>query len=89
MKQPTYIDHARKLFAVLTRMAQIRNVSSECGLKDCRRARRCVGTERRCVWRLPEAPFSLPRENVAEWHDLVQSRRQCLNAVKVAAIKGE
>ncbi len=74
--------HARKLYAVLTRMAQIRNCSATCGLKDCRRAKRCVGTERRCVWQLPDRPFRLFRDDVAEWHDLVRSRQQCLKALK-------
>ena len=82
MKQTTYMDHSRKLYAVLTRMAQLRNVSATCGLKDCRRARRCVGTERKCVWRLPDRPFTLAREDVAEWCELVQSRQQCLKALK-------
>jgi len=89
MKQQTYIDHAHKLYAVLTRMAQIRNCSATCGLKDCRRARRCVGTERRCVWRLPDRPFTLARDDVAEWRELVRSRQQCLAAIEVAAIVGQ
>ena len=81
MKQQTYIDHARKLYAVLTRMAQIRNESSTCGLKDCRRARRCVGTERRCVWKLPDRPFKLFVHDVAEWRELMRKRQQCLTAI--------
>ncbi len=72
----------RKLYAVLTRMAQIRNASATCELADCRRARKCVGTERRCVWTLPQAGLKLPRENVSEWRDLLRQRRQCLDAIK-------
>ncbi len=81
MKHDTYMHHARKLYAVLTRMAQLRNASSICDLSDCRRARRCVGTERRCVWKLPDRAFRLPRQNVAEWHGLLRQRRQCLDAI--------
>ena len=88
IRSQTYTDHAQKLYAVLTRMAQIRNVSSTCGLKDCRRARRCVGTERRCVWKLPDQAFTLTREDVSEWRELVRTRQQCLASIKVAAIKG-
>ena len=75
-------SHARKLYAVLTRMAQIRNASATCGLKDCRRAKRCVGTERRCVWRLPDRPFTLARDDVSEWRELVRTRQQCLAAIR-------
>ena len=80
--QTTNPHHARKLYAVLTRMAQLRNVSATCRLKDCRRARCCVGTERRCVWKLPEQAFTLARDDVPEWHELVRSRQQCLKALK-------
>lgn len=89
MKQQTTIDHAHKLYTVLTRMAQIRNVSATCALKDCRRAKRCVGLERRCVWKLPDRPFTLARDDVPEWRELVRSRQQCLAAIKVAAIVGQ
>lgn len=82
MKQQTHSDHARKLYAVLTRMAQILNTSATCGLKDCRRAKRCVGTERRCVWKLPDVPFTLMRDDVPEWRELVRTRRQCLKVLK-------
>ena len=88
MKQQTYFDHARKLFAVLTRMAQIYNVSATCGLKDCRRAKRCVGIERRCVWKLPDQAFTLARDDVPEWRELLRKRLQCLDAIKCAAIMG-
>ena len=82
MMQTTNPHYARKLYAVLTRMAQLRNVSATCGLRDCRRARRCVGTERKCVWTMPETPIRLFRHDVAEWRELVRSRRQCLDALK-------
>lgn len=77
----TTSDHERKLYAVLTRMAQIRNASATCHLADCRRARKCVGTERRCVWQLPDGPFTLARDDASEWRELVRKRRQCLDAI--------
>lgn len=82
MKPQTYSDHARELHAVLTRMAQILNLSSACDLADCRRARKCVGTERRCMWTLPDRPFTLMRDDVAEWHGLLRRRQRCLAALK-------
>ncbi len=81
----TKAHHEQKLYAVMTRMAELRNASATCGLKDCRRARVCVGTDRKCVWRLPEQAFWLPRENLSEWHELVRSRQQCLASIKASA----
>lgn len=72
---------ANKLYAVLTRMAQLCNLSAQCDLGDCRRARKCVGTERRCVWRLPPQ-ITVARENVTEWRELVQRRASCLSAMR-------
>ncbi|MEW6768991.1 MAG: hypothetical protein AB1342_13270 [Pseudomonadota bacterium] len=70
----------RQLYAVLTRMAQLCNLSAECSLSDCRRARKCIGTERRCVWTLPRE-ITLPRENVTEWRELVARRARHLAAL--------
>ena len=77
--------HDQKPYAVLTRMAELRNASVTCGLKDCRRARGCVGTQRKGVWRLPEQAFKLPLDDVAEWRALVRQRTQCLSEIRAGA----
>ncbi|MBI3699418.1 MAG: hypothetical protein HY242_03095 [Afipia sp.] len=74
-------NDANKLYAVLTRMAKLGNFSARCDLADCRRARRCVGLERRCVWELPQQ-VALPRESVTEWRELLAQRGTCLAALR-------
>jgi len=68
---------AWKLRRIEAQMAVLKKGWRNCTLSDCRRERACVGEALPCLAITPDPAVRWSLQELADWHTLLQTRRDC------------